>query len=289
MSEVRMNCRPAREQNKYTTFFITCNYANQASLDKHQLILEDLQELAEKLQPIMVESPNDMAEVDLASAWEEVGTTTGNPHWHGVIKLTKRRMRLLQFKQWLLRLLPRLPNPDVEACRSIKAAIEYKDKTGKKEAWIKAEVGRDPAFFVSILLGSRNVFATEAVAGLTSRHCSHNTPALKNAFLQIQTSLPEAIKFAVTFTASSDKVSTAMPLERLPGFSEWRAQENLNLLKLMLEANTEMAISFILQAISSGGAPTVGSGAWLSMTSGTATYGRQADLATFLTYWIDTT
>lgn len=182
-----------------------------------------------------------------------------------------------------------MPNPDVEVCRNIKAAAEYKDKTGKKEAWAKAEVGRPPHFFVSILLGSRNVFATEVVAELISRRSSHNIPALKNAFLQIQTSLPEAIKFAVTFTASSDKVSTAMPLERLPGFSEWRAQENLNLLKLMLEANTEMAISFILQAISSGGVPTVGSGAWLSMTSGTATYGRQADLATFLTYWIDTT
>ena len=140
-----------------------------AMTDKHQAILEDLQTLAEKLQPIMVESPNDCAQVELASAWEEIGTTTGNPHWHGVIKLTKRRMRLLQFKQWLLQLVPRLPDPHVEACRSIKAAIEYKDKTAKKEAWIRAEVGRDPAFFVSILLGSRNVFATEAVAELTSR------------------------------------------------------------------------------------------------------------------------
>ena len=67
-----------------------------AIADKHQAILEDLQTLAEKLQPIMVESPNDMAEVELASAWEEIGTTTGNPHWHGVIKLT-RKMRPPQF------------------------------------------------------------------------------------------------------------------------------------------------------------------------------------------------
>lgn len=113
-----------------------------------------------------------------------------------------------------------MPEPHVEVCRNIKAAAEYKDKTGKKEAWIRAEVGREPAFFVSILLGSRNVFATEAVAELTSRRSSHNIPALKNAFLQIQTSLPEAIKFAVTFTASSDKVSTGISLEKLPGFSE---------------------------------------------------------------------
>lgn len=64
-----------------------------------------------------------------------------------------------------------MPEPHVEVCRNIKAAAEYKDKMGKKEAWIKAEVGRDPAFFVSILLGSKNVNATEAVAELISRHC----------------------------------------------------------------------------------------------------------------------
>lgn len=75
-----------------------------------------------------------------------------------------------------------MPNPDVEVCRNIKAAAEYKDKTGKKEAWTKAEVGRPPHFFVSILLGSRNVFATEAVAELISRRSSHNTPALRSAF-----------------------------------------------------------------------------------------------------------
>lgn len=75
-----------------------------------------------------------------------------------------------------------MPEPHVEVCRNIKAATEYKDKTGKKEAWIRAEVGRAPAFFVSILLGSRNVFATEAVAELTSRRSSHNIQALKNAF-----------------------------------------------------------------------------------------------------------
>lgn len=92
-----MNCRPSKQQPQ-TSFFITCNYANMAIADKHQAILEDLQTLAEKLQPLMVESPNDCAYVELASAWEEVGTTTGNPHWHGVIKLTRRRrMRLLQF------------------------------------------------------------------------------------------------------------------------------------------------------------------------------------------------
>ena len=192
--------------------------------NKHQAILGDLQELEAALQPYMVEEGRKgepEAKVELASAWEEVGTTTGNPHWHGVFKLTRNgRMRLPQFKQWLLQLVPSMPDPDVEACRSIKAAIEYKDKTGKKEAWVKAEVGRDPAFFVSILLSSRNVFATEMAAGLTSRHYSHNIPALKNAFWHIQTSLPEDIKFAVTFTASSDKVSTGINLEKLPGFSE---------------------------------------------------------------------
>ena len=113
-----------------------------------------------------------------------------------------------------------MPDAHYEVCKDIKAAIAYKDKTGKLEAWLKAEVGRDPAFFVSILLSSRNVFATEMVAELTSRRYSHNIPALKNAFLQIQTSLPEAIKFAVTFTASSDKVGTGINLEKLPGFSE---------------------------------------------------------------------
>lgn len=92
-----MNYRPKRETT-VQAFFITCNYANQASVDKHQLIKEDLEKLQEKLQPLMVESPNDCAYVELASAWEEVGTTTGNPHWHGVIKLTRRRrMRLQQF------------------------------------------------------------------------------------------------------------------------------------------------------------------------------------------------
>lgn len=67
-----------------------------AITDKHQAILEDLQELAEKLQPLMVEdgNPEKQATVELASAWEEVGTTTGNPHWHGIFKLT-RKMRPL--------------------------------------------------------------------------------------------------------------------------------------------------------------------------------------------------
>ncbi|APG55845.1 Rep1 [Circular ssDNA virus sp.] len=287
-----MNSRPRpQREGPVRSFFITTNYAEMAITDKHQAILEDLQRLEEAIRPYMIEEGRENepeATVELATAWEEVGTTTGNPHWHGIVKLT-RKMRPLQFKQWLLRLVPSMPDPHVEVCRNIKAAAEYKDKTGKKEAWVRAGVGREPAFFVSILLGSRNVFATEAVAELTSRHCSHSIPALKNAFLQIQTSLPEAIKFAVTFTASSDRVSTGISLEKLPGFSEQRALESLNLLRLMLEANTEMAISFILQVISSGGAPTVGSAAWLSMTSGTATYGRQADLATFLTYWTDTT
>lgn len=95
MSEVRMNCRPQKQQPQ-TSFFITCNYANIALADKHQAIKEDLEKLQEKLQPLMVESPNDMAEVELATAWEEVGTTTGNPHWHGIVKLTRaKRMRLL--------------------------------------------------------------------------------------------------------------------------------------------------------------------------------------------------
>lgn len=78
------------------SFFITANYAEMAITDKHQAILEDLQELAEKLQPLMVEdgNPEKQATVELASAWEEVGTTTGNPHWHGVFKLT-RKMRPL--------------------------------------------------------------------------------------------------------------------------------------------------------------------------------------------------
>lgn len=219
-----MNSRPSQRPNKVGTIFVTCNYEEMALTDKHQAILEDLQTIAEAIQPYMVEEGRQgepEAIFELVSAWEEVGTTTGNPHWHGVFKFTdKKRMRLLQFKQWLLRLVPSLPDPHVEVCRSIKAAIEYKDKTGKKEAWVKAEVGRDPAFFVSILLSSRNVFATEMAAGLTSRRSSHNIPALKNAFWQIQTSLPEAIKFAVTFTASSDKVSTGINLEKLPGFSE---------------------------------------------------------------------
>ncbi len=217
-----MNSRPQRPQ-QYQAFFVTCNYANMAITDKHQAILEDLQTMAEELQPLMAEAgnPEKQATVELASAWEEVGTTTGNPHWHGVFKLTRaKRMRLLQFKHWLTQLVPSMPDPDVEVCKDIKAAIAYKDKTGKKEAWVRAEVGRDPAFFVSILLSSRNVFATEMVAELTSRRSSHNIPALKNAFLQIQTSLPEDIKFAVTFTASSDRVSTGINLEKLPGFSE---------------------------------------------------------------------
>ncbi|APG55833.1 Rep [Circular ssDNA virus sp.] len=276
MSEVRMNSRPRpQREGPVRSFFITTNYAEMAITDKHQAILEDLQRLEEAIRPYMIEEGRENepeATVELATAWEEVGTTTGNPHWHGIVKLT-RKMRPLQFKQWLLRLVPSMPDPHVEVCRNIKAAAEYKDKTGKKEAWVRAGVGREPAFFVSILLGSRNVFATEAVAELTSRHCSHSIPALKNA----------------DATASSDRVSTGINLEKLPGFSEQRALESLNLLRLMLEANTEMAISFILQVISSGGAPTVGSAAWLSMTSGTATYGRQADLATFLTYWTDTT
>ena len=71
-----------------------------AATDKHQMILEDLQELAEKLQPLMVEAgtPEKQATVELAAAWEEIGTTTGNPHWHGVFKLTRaKRMRLPQF------------------------------------------------------------------------------------------------------------------------------------------------------------------------------------------------
>lgn len=75
-----------------------------------------------------------------------------------------------------------MPAAHVEVCKDIKAAAEYRDKTEKQEAWLKAEVGRDPTFFVSILLGSRNVFATEAVAELISRHCSHNIPALRSAF-----------------------------------------------------------------------------------------------------------
>lgn len=93
MSEVRMNSRPQRE-GPVRTFFITTNYAEMAITDKHQAILEDLQTLAEKVQPLMVESPNDSADVELATAWEEVGTTTGNPHWHGIVKLT-RKMRPL--------------------------------------------------------------------------------------------------------------------------------------------------------------------------------------------------
>lgn len=100
MSEVRMNSRPKplSQQPRVGTFFITCNYAEMALTDKHQAILEDLQTLAEAIQPFMVEEGRENepeAIVELATAWEEVGTTTGNPHWHGIVKLTRqKRMRL---------------------------------------------------------------------------------------------------------------------------------------------------------------------------------------------------
>lgn len=100
MSEVRMNCRPRplSQQARVGTFFVTCNYANMAITDKHQAILEDLQTLAEAIQPYMVEEGRENepeATVELITAWEEVGTTTGNPHWHGIVKLTRaKRMRL---------------------------------------------------------------------------------------------------------------------------------------------------------------------------------------------------
>lgn len=96
MSEVRMNSRPQRE-GPVKSFFITANYANMALTDKHQAILEDLQTMAEAIQPYMVEEGRQNepeAIVELATAWEEVGSTTGNPHWHGIVKLT-RKMRPL--------------------------------------------------------------------------------------------------------------------------------------------------------------------------------------------------
>lgn len=100
MSEVQMNRRPKplNQQPRVSTFFVTCNYAEMAITDKHQAILEDLQTLAEAIQPFMIEEGRKNepdATVDLVTAWEEVGTTTGNPHWHGIVKLTReKRMRL---------------------------------------------------------------------------------------------------------------------------------------------------------------------------------------------------
>lgn len=114
--------------------------------------------------------------VILATAWEERGKNTGNVHWHGIIKLErKHRKRFTQFKQWLVELAQLKAEPHVEACRNIAAAIGYKDKKEKKEAWIKwCGEGPEPSFFASILLASWKELDPEGATTLESFYKWHN-------------------------------------------------------------------------------------------------------------------
>lgn len=158
MSEVRMNQKPQRFQNKESTFFLTCNYQQFEDM-AYDYLIQDMNKLKEALQKEIDEN-----RVELAVCWEERGFDTGNIHWHGIIKLpTSQRKRFQQFKQWLVELAQLKAEPHVEACRSIIAAIKYKDKPEKSQAWAKwsGDGTAEPAFFVLIRLDCSTVLGPD--------------------------------------------------------------------------------------------------------------------------------
>ncbi len=94
MSEVRMNHRPTQRPNKMSSFFVTCNYAamGEAANERIPCDLEHLKIACESKMTQTLGDPENY--LQLATFWEERGTNTGNPHWHGVFVLTRQhRMR----------------------------------------------------------------------------------------------------------------------------------------------------------------------------------------------------
>lgn len=115
MSEVRPNSKP--RDCVLQNFFVTCNYVNvENGAEKIKQHIKKLSEI------------NDGNKIQAIMCWEERGLQTGNPHWHGIFIMRRcARMRPLQFKCWLMQIIPDMPEPHVEPCRNTKDAAEYRD------------------------------------------------------------------------------------------------------------------------------------------------------------------
>lgn len=163
--DVHQRTLPQREISPSRQFFMTCNFANFAATDKAGACRRHLKEIENTLSHFVVGEGKEAegAFVQFAMFWQEIGQETGNMHWHGIVKIGPKKMRPLQFKNWFCQLFEEdWPEPRVEKCRSLKAAIEYRDEAGKAEAWQAyrenagindpQQEGYDPAFFVLIQL-----------------------------------------------------------------------------------------------------------------------------------------
>lgn len=143
MSEVAMNRRP-EELNpgtRWANFFFTANYV-ETGIDA---LIQDFGSMKQWLPAVC------SAEGDLRAAciWEERGHETGNPHLHGVLIFkTSSRKRPPQVANLLVDCCSLQVRPHVEICRSVPAAMAYRDKPEKAQAWEQfGDPSRQPLFF----------------------------------------------------------------------------------------------------------------------------------------------
>lgn len=135
---------PGQREQKGSTFFLTGNYA-EAGIER---LHEDLHKIHEHAELMCGEGGH----MQMACFWEERGKDTGNPHYHGIIVFRREaRTRCAAVANALEERLGIQVRPHIEPLRDLAAAVRYRDKPEKAEAWQKwVHDGSLPAFFVLI-------------------------------------------------------------------------------------------------------------------------------------------
>lgn len=245
-----MNAKADVGNNKHSRVFLTGNYVEEGV----DALGEDLLLFEEKIGAEV--GPEGM--LDAACIWEERGLETGNPHYHAILIFKRQyRSRLSQIADLVCKKAGLRVWPHIEPLRDLAAAMQYRDKPSKAEAWSKWGEGL-PYFFAGIHSGfyrrdSLRVF--ELILG----RLWPELPLTRSWYSSIPIVLHDADKSRWTISVSGGLDSTVKMRPNAYGYTEAQALEKLAWLRHMLEKKPLETTSFIRQAISSGGMVMKGS------------------------------
>lgn len=135
---------PGQREQKGSKFFLTANYVDSGV----ELLHDDFHKINEYAELMCGRDGT----LQMACFWEERGTHTGNPHYHGILVFkTEARTRCAAVANALIDTLGIQVRPHIEPLKDLQAAVQYRDKPEKAEAWAKwVTDGSLPAFFVLI-------------------------------------------------------------------------------------------------------------------------------------------
>lgn len=211
-----------KQENKGTKFFLTLNYV-QVGIE---LLHEDCRRIREGVE--LMAGPDGC--LHAAMFWEERGLTTGNPHLHGILVYKSDfRTRCAAVANALCDTLGLAVRPHVEPCKDIVAAVAYRDKASKKEAWVKwnNEPGAVPFFGLMIHRGALRARAPEVLA-LTLGELWNQCPAMRSWSLNIPISQPDAATSHWTIFVTGRKARIAEISPRWYGYTAGQAQARLS-------------------------------------------------------------